>query len=76
MRLHGIACTEEQDLTPTALWLLSCHEYYPDYGFMVFYGRCLLRLFEGRDLTVQLFFRLPDQSVHFRFADGEESLEG
>ena len=77
MRMHGIVCTEEQDLVPTALWLLGCHEIYSDCGFIVFYGRCLLRyLFEGKDLNVGLFFRLPNQLVHFKFADGEESLEG
>jgi hypothetical protein len=62
---------------PTALWLLGCHEDPADFGFVVFYGRCLLRhLFEGKDLKVALFFRLPNQSVHFKFADGEEALEG
>jgi len=77
MKMHGIFCTEERDIVPTALWLLGCHELYEDYGFRVFYGRCLLRyFFEGKDLRVNLFFRLPNQQVHFKFADGEESLEG
>lgn len=77
LRMEGIACTEEHDLVTTGLWLLGCHESSFDYGFMVFYGRCLLRhLYEGKDLKVRVFLRLPNQLVHFKFADGEEALEG
>jgi hypothetical protein len=43
---------------------------------MVFYGRCLLRYWrEQRNLHVRFFLRLPNQSVHFRFEDGEEAIE-
>jgi ankyrin repeat protein len=77
MRFSKLNCTEERDKIVTALWLLGYHEIAFDYGMRVFYGRCLIRyLNETKDLKVSLFYRLPNQSVHFKFADGEESIEG
>jgi ankyrin repeat protein len=72
---HGIRCTDEWDLVTTALWLLATHGL-KDFDFQCFYGRCLLRHFEGKDLKVNLFYRASNALVHFKFADGEESLEG
>jgi len=76
MALNGVYCTDAKDLVTTGLWLLGLHEFWADTAFLVFYGRCILRhLIEGKDLNVALFCRLTNERVHFKFADGEESLE-
>ena len=75
MKATGIGCTDEHDLIPTGLWLLGCHEFHGS-ALSIFWGRCLLRyLVEGKDLRVRLFVRWTNERVHFKFADGEESIE-
>jgi ankyrin repeat protein len=69
LEICGLGCSDDRDLIVTALWLLGCHDRLYDW-LDVFYGRCLLRWLEGKDLVVTTLRK--GVNVHFRFGDGEE----